>query len=131
MTALSIMSLSALLVLLTFVTSRLICTIMDSFHYDVSLSTYVEAQVGLNIATDKGKKRGKTEDSKEAVAQSERPEERPSNIQPGVAVEPMNVDIELPAVGDDVDEGIDVSDLNAKYHRMNMLKVLVIMYKID
>ena len=87
---------------------RLICTILDSFHYDVSLSTYTETQVGQSITTDTAKKRQKTESQEEAVPQNERPEERPSNLSANAEPEAMNVDAVAEAANDDVDEGIDV-----------------------
>ena len=87
---------------------RLICTILDSFHYDVSLSTYTEAQVGQSITTDTAKKRQKAESQEEAVPQNERPEERPSNLPANAEPEAMNVDAVAEAANDDVDEGIDV-----------------------
>ncbi|XP_067945852.1 small subunit processome component 20 homolog isoform X1 [Watersipora subatra] len=81
---------------------RLLCTVLDAFHYDVSLSTYVEAQVGKELSVKKAEKR-QVKASEEIVPKSERPTEAPISHQPVRLEANMEDD-----ASDDVDEGIDV-----------------------
>lgn len=85
---------------------RLLYTVLDSFHYDVSLSAYVETQVGIELATDVVKKK-KAKDSANEVAESERPTEAPISHQPMILGSEAS---QRDAINDDIDEGIDVSE---------------------
>lgn len=89
-----------------FLSSRLVCEVLDSFHFDVALSQYVETQTGKRI-TD-GEETLPTNDADQEAG--EQPSELPLGREPVVAAQlpaaaPVNQE-----VTDDVDEGIEVKE---------------------
>lgn len=86
------------------------CEVLDAFHFDVSLSQYIETQTGKRI-TD-GEEKDESDDIKpKTVAASERPSEEPISHAP-VAYVPAANNMEI---SDDIDEGIEVGVITPIY----------------